>query len=62
MPLAEAFVPFALGAMVQSERPVSAAVSVVDCAPASCALSAGTSAGAQLRALVRAARRNVSPL
>ena len=59
MPLAEAFVPFALGAMVQSERPVSAAVSVVDCAPASCALSAGTSAGAQLRALVRAARRNV---
>ena len=60
MPLAEALVPCALAEAVAREVAVHAVIAVVDCAPAAAVLSAATSAGAQLRSLVLAARRMVS--
>jgi len=56
MPLAELFGPWALAAAVCVAWPTRAVISIVDCAPAAAALTAATSAGAQLRELVRAAR------
>ena len=59
MPLAELFGPWALASAVREASPgleVRAVVAVGDCAPAARVLSAATSAGAQLRALVTRAR------
>jgi len=61
MPLAELFGPWALAeAAKEAGAPaIEAVVAVGDCAPAAAVLTAATSAGAQLRALVKAARQSV---
>jgi len=61
MPLAELFGPWALAtaAAEQGAPPIEAVVAVGDCKPAAAVLTAATSAGAQLRALVAAARTRV---
>ena len=59
MPLAELFGAWAMASAVREvapDLPVDAVVAVGDCAPAARVLSAATSAGAQLRALVLRAR------
>ena len=60
MPLAELFGPWALACAMADVVPGSftSVISVVDCAPAATVLSSATSAGAQLRSLVRHARRD----
>ena len=69
MPLAELFGPWAMAAAVAEgvgddglrpwrPCPASAVISVVDCAPAAAVLTSATSAGAQLRSLVTAIRRD----
>ena len=60
MPLAELFGAWAVEQAVRlSGVEVSAVVAIGDCAPAAAVLSAATSAGAQLRALAIASRRDV---